>query len=108
MVLGGCDGEEEEDRQTTILGLEGDVMRGATVFTANCGTSDCHGADGQGGPDSATPGIPAPLTDLVPAREDEAIVRVMLDGLGDMTSQAGLTDQQLADVLAYVNAEFGP
>jgi mono/diheme cytochrome c family protein len=108
VALGGCDGEEEEDRQTTILGLEGDAAAGEAVFAANCGTTDCHGPDGSGGVDAPAPGPPMPLTTLVQAREDDAIVRVMLDGLGNMTSQADLSDQQLADVLAYVNETFGP
>jgi hypothetical protein len=46
---------------------------------------------------------------LVQAREDDAIVRVMLEGLGNMEPLAAeLSDQEMADALAYVNAEFGP
>jgi mono/diheme cytochrome c family protein len=107
--LAGCDEDEPVDRTTTILGLEGDAMAGGTVFSATCATSDCHGPDGAGGPDAPAPGPPQPLDMLVPARTDEAIVNVMLDGLGNMKPLAGvLEDQQMADVLAYVNAEFGP
>ena len=106
VALGGCDGEEEEDRQTTILGLSGDAAAGEAVFAANCGMETCHGPDGQGGSMAPEP-PPMPLTVLVGAREDDAIVRVMLDGLGEMTSQAHLSDQELADVLAYVNETFG-
>lgn len=105
----GCDGEEEEDRTMTILGLEGDTMRGTTVFTAHCGAADCHGPDGQGGTMAPPPGPPQPLRDLVPARTDEAIVNVMRMGLGNMDPlEDTLSDQEMADVLAYVNATFGP
>lgn len=107
VALGGCDGEEEKDRETKILELEGNASAGEAVFSANCGTTDCHGPDGQGGVDAPDP-APMPLDVLVGAREDLAIVRVMLNGLGNMTPQSHLSDQQLADVLAYVNETFGP
>jgi mono/diheme cytochrome c family protein len=107
VALGGCDGEEE-DRQATILGLQGNATAGETVFAAHCGAADCHGPDGQGGAMAPAP-APMPLNVLVPARKDEAIVRGMLDGLGNMEPlDETLTNQEMADALAYVKQQFGP
>jgi mono/diheme cytochrome c family protein len=97
----GCDDEEEEDRATTILGLSADATAGMAVFQSKgCNTESCHGADGVSGeaPD---------LTVQVPAASDEQILDSLLNGKGSMPAQASLlTDQEFADVLAYLNENF--
>ena len=47
------------------------------------------------------------LAELVPASDDAMIVNTFLNGKGSMPAQSALSDQELADVLAYVNANFG-
>ncbi|MFN8122188.1 MAG: cytochrome c [Thermoleophilia bacterium] len=85
---------------TAPSGGAGDAAAGKAVFTANC--SGCHtladaGATGQVGPN---------LDDLTP---DEATVqRQVINGGGPMPAfQGKLTDQQIADVAAYVSSAAG-
>jgi mono/diheme cytochrome c family protein len=98
---GSGGGSGGADRAATILGLTGDAAAGETVFMDNlCSSAACHGPDG-------TSGTAPALTEQVPAASDEQIVNSLLNGKGDMTPQSALSDQELADVLAYVNANFG-
>lgn len=89
-----------QDRPTTILELEGDVAAGGALFTTQeCSTQACHGSDGIQGE--------APDLNLrVPVLSDEEIVYVLLDGRGAMPPQSRLSDQQLADVIAWLNESF--
>ncbi len=107
----GCDGEEDDgggggtggdDRTATILGLEGDAAAGGMVFSSGaCATPACHGPDG-------TSGMASPTLDTsIPSASDMQIVNSLLNGKGSMPAQSNLTDQQLADVLAYVTDTFG-
>jgi mono/diheme cytochrome c family protein len=113
LLLGACtegEGEEEEEelpecnadqtaRVDTIMGTAADEAAGAMVFTQTCGAAGCHGADGNAGsaPD---------LSDEIPEFDSEALGCLLLTGYEAMPSQASLSDQQLADVLAYVQANF--
>ncbi|MGH1348111.1 MAG: c-type cytochrome [Nannocystales bacterium] len=107
----GCDGGDEDDtgggtggddRSATILGLEGDATAGATLFTSSgCSNDACHGADGVSG--MAMPS----LDTSVMASDDSQIVNTFLNGKGTMPPQSGLSDQALADLLAYVSDTFG-
>lgn len=89
-------------RVDTILALTPDATAGQTVFTETCGLASCHGADGN------TPGTPSTkkLTDEIMELSDSAVVTVIIDGKDSMPAQS-LSDQQVADVLAYVNETFG-
>ena len=80
-----------------VLELSGDASAGGDVFQTNC--SGCHGADGAGvsGPN---------LNDRVPDLTDAEIVDTVINGVGSMPA-IGVTDQEAADVLAYVTTEFG-
>lgn len=93
LVLGGC----AEDRAKTILGLDGDATAGAEVYAANCAA--CHGEDGTGGTGS----------DLTAgAIDSEAIVEIVLYGGDGMTAfEDILSDQEIADVVAYVHTLHG-
>lgn len=108
----GCDGDDDdggadggtggEDRAATILGLSGDAASGQSLFSAGaCATPACHGADGVSG--SATPS----LGDSIPMTSDEQIVNTLLNGKGSMPPQSNMSDQELADLLAYVSDTFG-
>jgi len=109
----GCDGGEGEEgegeeagdheRTDGVLALEGDPRSGESVFTMVCGVSTCHGADGN------TPGTAeaARLTDEVPELGDREIVNVVLNGYETMAAQSQLSDQQIADTLAYLRQTFG-
>lgn len=112
LALGACDDAEEtdsgsgsessggEDRAATILMLDGNASSGQSVFAnETCSTAPCHGADGNSG-DAEN------LSERVPMLSDDQIVDVLLHGSGDMTPQAHLSDQELADVLAWLNETF--
>lgn len=99
-------GGEDNPRTAGILELTGTATpAGADVFAATCGTAPCHGADGN------TPGDPMmlakDLSEEIPEKTDREIVNIILNGYETMASQATLSDQQVADVLAYVRGEFG-
>lgn len=78
----------------------GDSAAGKGIFTANC--AGCHtlsdaGASGAVGPN---------LDDLKP--DEAAVTTVVSNGRGAMPSfQGTLSDQQIADVAAYVSSEAG-
>lgn len=78
----------------------GDSAAGKGIFTANC--AGCHtlsdaGASGAVGPN---------LDDLKP--DADAVTTVVSNGRGAMPSfQGTLSDQQIADVAAYVSTEAG-
>lgn len=96
-------GGEGGGRVDTILGLSGTSAAGQTVFTNNCGVASCHGADGNmpGTADTKR------LDEEIPSLSDAQIVDVIINGEGLMPPQTALSDQQVADVLAYVQATFG-
>ena len=93
-----CDAEQSA-RASTVLGLGVDAAAGADVFANTCGGGGCHGSDGISGP--------APDLDEHASHFDsEGLACLLLAGTGNMPSQAKLSDQQLADVLAYVEETF--
>ncbi|HLT35206.1 MAG TPA: cytochrome c [Enhygromyxa sp.] len=105
-ALAACDdngGDRSEcsdaARADTVLDLVPDETAGAMVFSQTCGVSSCHGADGNIG---AAPD----LSNRVPDHDSEELACLLLAGQGTMPSQSSLSDQQLADVLAYVEATF--
>lgn len=95
---GACDATQNM-RIDDILALNPDEAAGATVFGSTCGSGGCHGADGSSGP---APSLAA----KVPDYGDAGLTCALLTGPGGMPSQASLSDQELADVLAYVGATF--
>jgi hypothetical protein len=42
----------------------------------------------------------------VPSKSNCGLVTLLLDGDGDMPSLSGLTDQQLANIVAYLRVRF--
>lgn len=107
VLLGACgdddDGGNCTNAQTkrgdTILMLASDETAGASVFAQSCGISSCHGSDGSSGP---APNLGSNIAEF----GDTGLACLVLAGTGSMPSQGSLTDQELADVLAYVLATF--
>ena len=90
------------------LTLAGDHGRGLTLFLRNC--AGCHGMDGRGG---IAPEIGNPV--FQKAATDEFIVRTIRNGRQSTAMPAfqrgdapAFTDQDVADVLAYVRTLGGP
>ena len=79
-----------------ILALDGDATAGGTKFSSTCAA--CHAADGTGGSGPS-------LVDAVPGYSDEELLDIMLNGNGDM-APVSLSDQEAADVLAYLIETF--
>ena len=94
-LLSACSGAPEEDsgpvdRAAAILALDGDASAGAEVYGTNC--TGCHGADGSGGD-------PGPNIQGV---DPAFAVDTLLNGNGGMPSYATLGDQDIADVVAFL------
>ena len=84
-------------RTDSVLALTGDAAAGQMVFESNCGLSSCHGTDGNSGAGTHF--------SIVATRSNEAILNVVINGSGAMLPLGdSLTDQQLADVLAYIRS----
>ena len=94
----GCDGAEDPSRTDDILALTGAAGFGETVYQTNCAA--CHAADGTGG-------VGADLTVRVPATDDAVVVDIVLTGTTGMPAFGNLSDQAIADLLAYLRQEHG-
>ena len=98
--LAGCG----KDRSEKILALDGDPENGKTVYTENC--ASCHGASGLGVDDPDNADLTgANLTEAAGETDaDDEFVGYLLDGNEAMPSFADtLSDQEMADVLAYLH-----
>jgi mono/diheme cytochrome c family protein len=83
------------DRASDIAALEGDAATGQMLYDVAC--SGCHGSDGKGGDFDVS---------LVFARRvhrDAALAQTLIEGEGTMPSYDQWNDQQIADVIAYIN-----
>lgn len=102
-ALVACSGGGTTDRVDTILGLTGDPTNGEAVYTANCAV--CHAASGLGVDDPETPGTGVNLTEAAGETDADAeFIPYIIDGVGDMTAFGDtLSDQDIADVLAYLH-----
>ncbi len=95
VLLAACG---QHERTSGVLELVGDPMGGRGVYETNC--AECHGVDGEGvtGPD---------LTSHLSHHGDANVVDIVLGGSGNMPSfEATLSDQDVADVLSMLRAEF--
>lgn len=96
----GVDKEHVRGRSEAILGLDADAEAGADHFAARCAA--CHGVSGHG--TAAAPN----LEDRVPTRDDASLLRTLIAGRGGMPSWGEtLSDQEIADVLAFLRVSFG-
>ena len=102
LLLAGCDGKSTdtgEDRVETVLALTGDASTGEALFGTEC--ASCHGASGEGGFGPA-------MDTIIPSRSDEEIADATLFGAGTaMPAHEYLSDQDVADLLAFLTATFG-
>ncbi|MCX4247437.1 c-type cytochrome [Paraliomyxa miuraensis] len=97
-----CEGDEGDggDDNGSILDLTGDSASGEALFASKgCAQASCHGTDGNSG---AT--APA-LSGVVSSRSDDEIIDAVLDGKGTMPPN-NLSDQEMADVLAWLRETF--
>lgn len=101
VVVWGCSGSGAAPGTVAyIQGLTANAQNGATVWTGNC--AGCHGPEGKG-----VPNVGSDLTtDQHKAHSAADHIASILNGLnqGKMPSFKGkLTDQQIADVVAYIS-----
>jgi len=84
--------------------LVGDPVAGEAVFQTTCAQAKCHGPDGSG---SDPKSDAADLAKKVPAKSDAEIEAIITGGFALMPAQSALSDQDVADVIAYLRQEFG-
>lgn len=84
---GGGDGS----RTDTILSLSGDDAAGEAIFADNCAI--CHAADGSGGSGPSLTG----------EELDAELVSIILNGEDSMPSFSELSDQEIADLIAWLD-----
>ena len=89
-----------ESRRDDVLSQAGFVTQGSEVFANHCAA--CHGLDGMD-----TDNTPS-LFERVPGLDDSELVMTLLQGKGDMPAWDYLSDQELADLLAYLSNTFNP
>ena len=95
LLLTACGGSDPID---DILALEGDVSNGETLFSSNC--TSCHPADG-------TEGTGPALNAVVPTLDDASMATSIANGVGIMpVFSNALTNQEIADVMAYVRVTY--
>jgi mono/diheme cytochrome c family protein len=84
--------------------LVGDPAAGKTIFSQTCAQSNCHGPDGTGSDPSSSADD---LNQVVPGLSDAEIEVRIKEGFGLMAPVGGLSNQDVADVIAYVRQTFG-
>lgn len=92
------DDDDDDDSTPWDSGqTEGDAAEGASVYATYCAA--CHGPTGHGGsgPD---------LRREVPEQSDAELAEIITEGEDDMPGFA-LSAQQLADLIAWLRAQFG-
>jgi mono/diheme cytochrome c family protein len=82
----------------------GDPVAGEKVFESTCAQSNCHGPDGTGSDPTSQADD---LNKVVPALSDAEIEVRIKEGFGLMAPVGGLSNQDVANVIAYVRQEFG-
>ena len=98
LTLVGCGTEDTTDtssalRISDIAALTGDATAGLAVYETNC--TSCHGVDAAGGSAPGLAGINTSIDDQID---------ITLNGLGTMSGYDFLTDQEIADVIAYTSS----
>jgi mono/diheme cytochrome c family protein len=78
-----------------------DSANGGAIYSSLCGTSACHGANGNDGSVSA-----GDLTVIVPSISDADFAAVIQDGIGSMPAQKQLSAQETADAIVYSQETF--
>lgn len=99
LALAACDKGSD-----SASDLVGDPVAGAAVFKSTCAEAKCHGPDGSG---SDPKSDAADLADEVPEKTDAELESIITEGFALMPAQSALSDQDVADVIAYLRQEFG-
>ena len=92
LVLGAISlsiGCGENPRIAEIEALSGDAVAGATLYEANCRW--CHGSNGRGAHTMYPGGTLSP-----------DLIETILEGLSGMPSFDNLSNQEIADIVAYI------
>ncbi len=96
LLMVGCGSEStssDDARAATVAALTGDVTAGASVYAANC--TNCHGANGKSGSTRKNVASDA-------AGDRTQAIKKVINGGGGMPVFASLSDQEIADVVAYL------
>jgi mono/diheme cytochrome c family protein len=102
IAISGC--MEINPRAERIAALTGVAATGQSRYTASC--ADCHGADGKGTNKSVVGGLTISLVKTRKVHTTPESLTYLLDGIAGTTMEgySSWTDQQLADVWAYVTS----
>lgn len=82
----------DSDRAATISALTGNAADGKANYESTCAT--CHGSDGKSGSEGRN---------ITSVSKDEAIDQI-LNGGGSMPAYDDFSDQEIADLAAYVTS----
>jgi len=85
-------GTDPLERVDDIVAIDGDPAEGEALFQSTC--ASCHGSYGEG-TDSGRQLLGVGF-------DEETVVSAVLTGVGTMPSYSTFTDQQVADVYAYL------
>ena len=93
---------DTETTQTETTEAAGDAAAGKEVFLGTAGCSGCHTLA-----DAAATGTIGPNLDAVKPSDDKVVSQVTTGGGGMPPFGDTLTEQQIADVAAYVSSVAG-
>ena len=111
LLVAACGSEDEAPPPSPperIAALQGDATNGQALYELHC--KICHAADRQG--DAATGG--SSLVDNLPAQSDVESIQVIYHGSEEdplmipFGETGALSDQEIADVYAYIKQTFEP
>lgn len=85
-------------RQSKIAALTGDQTAGKAKYEMNCG--GCHKVDGTG---NTGPNI---ISGAIAELSVEAVAAVIINGKGTMPAYGSMTDQEIANTVAYVKGQL--
>ena len=88
---------------TGCNGASGDPVAGEEIYGTYC--ASCHGATGLGEEESQFPGA-TNLVEHLGHASDAEIVSVIQDGIGGMPPITALSEDDAADVIAYLRASI--
>ena len=89
----------------SVIAASGDPAQGKAVYLKRC--KMCHGTDGQGNPAMARMlkvEFKAMESDYIQQKEDSEISQTIIKGKGKMAAVRGISEDEVADVIAYVRS----
>ena len=92
-----CTSCAEDGRANKIYSIKGNVERGDLLYVENCIGCHAHNIRGSIGPS---------LVNKFSTREIAInSINIILEGSGKMQSYADLSDQEIADLIAYIKSK---